>query len=96
MIVAIVVAVVPIALGMPLPVVLIPPAVTAVPAVLPRFVQVAPRPIGLFAVRTMMFHHLVQPVICLGNSPLAIIVVSLQLGRGRDRERSHQNCGRHN
>jgi hypothetical protein len=90
--VAIVIVVVPIAVGVPAVAVFIPPTVPPAPAVFPRFMQIVPRTIGLPAVPAVMLNGFVQLVIRPGDSPLAISVVF----RGRPRrsgEGQHtENC----
>src|SRR5258708_18903814 len=55
--VAIVVVVIPIAIGMPAVAVFVPPAVPFVPAAFPRLVQFVPRMIRLFAVPSRSEEH---------------------------------------
>ena len=69
----IVVAIVPIAIGVPAASFHIPPAVAMLPAVMPRFRQFAPGMRRLFALPSMPFGGLVQLVIGLDDSFLAII-----------------------
>ena len=69
----IVVVIVPIAVGVPAASFRIPPAVTMLPAVMPRFRQFVPGMRRLFALPSMPFGGLVQLVIGLDDSFLAII-----------------------
>jgi hypothetical protein len=73
--VAIVVVVIPIAVGVPAVAVFIPPAVPFVPAALTGFVQFMPRTIRLSALPTVVLHGFVKFVVRLGNAALATIVV---------------------
>jgi hypothetical protein len=73
--VAIVIVVIPIAVGVPAVAVFIPPTVPPAPAVFARFTQVVARMIGLPAVPAVMLNGFVQLVVRPGDSPLAISVV---------------------
>jgi hypothetical protein len=72
---AIVVVIIPIAVGMPAVAVFVPPTMALVPAALPRFTQFVARTIRLLALPTVMFHGLVQSVVRLGDAALATMVV---------------------
>jgi len=76
--VAIVIAVIPIAVRMPPATVFVPPAMSLPPAAFPRLMQFVPCMIRLAAIPAVMFRGFVQPVVRLGDSSLATIVV---LGR---------------
>jgi hypothetical protein len=65
--VAIVVVVIPIAIGMPAVAVFVPPAVPFVPAAFPRLVQFVPRMIRLLAVPSVVLLGFVQFVVRLGD-----------------------------
>jgi len=69
--VAIVIVVIPIAVGMPTVAVFVPPAVPLIPAAFPRLVQFVPGMIGLSAVPAMVLHGFMQSVIRLGDAALA-------------------------
>jgi hypothetical protein len=73
--VAIVIVVIPIAIGMPAVAVFIPPAVPLVPAALTGFMQFMPRAICLPALPTVVFHGFVELMVRFGNATLATIVV---------------------
>jgi hypothetical protein len=73
--VAIVIAIIPVVLCVPLAVMFIPPAMTSAPAPFPRLMQFVPRPFRLPALWPMMLDRFMQPVIRLGNAPLAIVVL---------------------
>ncbi|HZS98265.1 MAG TPA: hypothetical protein VFA40_15895 [Terriglobales bacterium] len=73
------VAIIPVPLGPPLFFVFVPPAMPTVPAVLARLVQVVACPVGLFALRAMMFNRFMQAVIRPLNPALAIVIVRPQL-----------------
>jgi hypothetical protein len=72
--VAIVVVVIPIAIGVPAAAIFIPPTVAFIPAAFPRLVQFVACVIRLPAVPAVMFHGFVQFVICFDNAALATIV----------------------
>src|SRR5260370_36489942 len=86
--VAIVIVVIPIAIGMPAAAVFIPPAMPLVPAAFPRLVQFVPRMIRLPAVPSVILDGFVQPMIRLGDAPLALIVV---VGRRSGCSREYQH-----
>jgi hypothetical protein len=73
--VAIVIVVIPIAVGMPAVAVFVPPAMPLVPAAFPRFAQFVPRMVRLPAVPAVIFDSFVQPMIRFGDAPLATIIV---------------------
>jgi hypothetical protein len=72
--VAIVVVVIPIAIGMPAAAVFIPPAMPFIPAAFPRLMQIVPCVIGLPAIPAVMLHGFVQSVVGLGDAALAVVV----------------------
>jgi hypothetical protein len=88
--VAIVIVVIPIAIGMPPVAVFIPPAMVFIPAAFPRFVQFVARAVRLPAVPAVMLDGLVQFVVCLGDAPLAAVVVIRECAR-RSGECQHAN-----
>jgi len=88
--VAIVVVVIPIAIGVPAVAVFIPPAMPLVPAAFARLVQIAARTIGLPAVPAVMLHGFVESVVRPGDTPLASIV-ALGGCPGRCGECQHAN-----
>jgi len=92
--VAIVVVVIPIAIGMPAVAVFVPPAVPFVPAALPRLVQFVPRMIRLLAVPSVVLLGFVQFVVRLGDPTLATAVVIRKCTR-RSGESQHagKQCG---
>jgi hypothetical protein len=71
---AIVIVVIPIAIGMPAATVFVPPAMALIPAALPRLMQIVPCVIGLPAIPAVMFHGFVQSVVGLGDAALAVVV----------------------
>jgi hypothetical protein len=87
---AIVVVVIPIAIGMPTMAVFIPPAMPLSPALFASLVQFVTPALGLPAVPAVMFDGFVEFVICLGDAPLASVVV-ISVGSGCSRERQHAN-----
>jgi hypothetical protein len=78
------IAIIPISLGMPLPLVFVPPTVPVIPAMLARLVQIVTRPVRLLALHTVMFHRLMQTVVRPFDTTLAIIVVRPQLRYGAE------------
>lgn len=71
--IVIVVVVIPVAIGVPAVSLHIPPAMTVLPAILPRFGQLMPRMLRLFALPSMLLCGFVQTMVCLADSFLAII-----------------------
>src|SRR5260370_10622619 len=72
---AIVIVVIPIAIGMPAATVFVPPAMSLPPTAFPRFMQFVASMFRLAAIPAVMFRSFVQPVIRLGDSSLTTIVV---------------------
>jgi hypothetical protein len=68
------VVVVPVVFGMPATLVFIPPAVIALPTIFASFVKVAARMVCLTAIAAMMLNGLVQAMIGLSDTPLAIAI----------------------
>jgi hypothetical protein len=95
--VAVVIVIIPIAIGVPAVAILIPPAMALVPATFARFVQFVPRTIGLPAFPAVMLDGFVQPVIRLGDAPLATAVVIRARTRrpGKDREANKRSRNKH-
>ena len=85
---AIVIVVIPIAIGMPTMAVFIPPAMPLSPALFASLVQFMTPALGLPAIPAVMFHGFVEFVVRLGDAALTTIVV---LGRcpGCSRKRQH-------
>jgi hypothetical protein len=80
-----VVVLVPVALGVPAVLVLIPPAVPFGPAVLAGFVQFAAFVICLATVASMFFDCLVEFVVGVGDPALASVnVLGMKAGRGTE------------
>ena len=91
---AIVVVVIPIAIGVPATAVFIPPAMAIVPAAFPRLVQIVASAVRLSAVPAVMLHGFVESVVGFGDSALAPIV-TLGGCPGCTRECQHpKECGR--
>jgi len=88
--IAVMVVIVPVALGVPTMLVLIPPAVTVVPAVVARFAQFVPGFVGLLALASMMLDGVMKMVIRPGNSLLAIVVIGAQARRAGEEQESRQ------
>jgi len=96
--VAIVIVVIPIAIGMPAMAVFVPPAMSLVPAAFPRLVQFVPRMVRLPAVPAVVLYGFVEFMVRLGDAPLATAVV-IREGTGRsgeghhaDKRRRSQDC----
>ena len=73
--VAVVVVLVPVAFGVPAVLVLIPPAMLFTPATLPRFVQFTTLVVGLRAVPSVSLDGLVEFVLGVNDSALAVVDV---------------------
>jgi hypothetical protein len=73
--VVVVIVIIPIAIVVPPVAVFIPPAVPFIPAAFPRFAQFVPRVLRLPAVPAVMLRGFVQFVVCLGDAPLASVIV---------------------
>jgi hypothetical protein len=90
--VAVVIVVIPIAIGMPAVAILVPPTMAFSPAAFARFVQFVPRVIRLPAIPAVMFHGFVQPVVRPGDAALTT-VVAFSRCPWRSGERYHpQKC----
>jgi hypothetical protein len=96
--VAIVIVVIPIAIGMPAVAVFVPPAMPLAPATFPRLMQFVPRMVRLPAVPAVMLHGFVEFVVRLGNAALATAVVICEStgrsgeGRQADERRRSKHC----
>ncbi len=78
-VIAVMVAIIPVPLGPPLFFVFVPPAVSIVPAVLARLVQIVASPVRLFALRAVMFNRFMQAMVRPLDPALAIVIVRPQL-----------------
>ena len=85
-----VVLIAPIATGVPLMIVLIPPFVIAGVAVFAGFCEVVTRRVGLTAAIAMVFDGFVQAVVGLGDAPLAIRIVVSAAGGGTESGESRE------
>ena len=90
---AIVVVIIPVAVGMPPMFMFVPPTMAAVPAPLSCFVQLLAPAFGLSAVVAMTLDRFMQPVIGSRHSPLAIIAIGTQLRCSREKQASGQSDG---
>jgi hypothetical protein len=90
--VAIVVVVIPIAIGTPAVAVFVPPAVPFVPAAFPRVVQFVPRTVRLPAVPSVVLHGFVDFVVRLGDAALAITVAIRECARRSGKGRQANKC----
>jgi hypothetical protein len=69
------IAIIPIAVGMPAVAVFVPPTVSLPPAAFPGFAQFVPRMVRLPAVPAVIFDSFVQSMVRLGDAALATIIV---------------------
>jgi hypothetical protein len=88
--VAVVIVVIPIAIGVPAVSIFVPPTMPLLPAALARFVQFVARMVGLPAVPAVVLNGFVQSVVGSGDTPLASIVAFGGCS-GRSRECQHAN-----
>jgi hypothetical protein len=95
--VAIVVVIIPIAIGMPAVAVFVPPTMPLVPAVLAGLMQFMPCAICLSTIPTVMLHGFVQSVVRLGDTALATMAVIRKRTRrsGEGQHASKQCSGEH-
>jgi hypothetical protein len=94
--IAVVIVVVPIVLGVPTMLVLIPPAMGAVPAILARFVQFVPSLISLFAFAAVVLDGFMKTVIGPADATLAIVVVGAQARcAGEEQKARQRSAGQH-
>src|SRR5690242_15254123 len=75
---------------MPTMAVFIPPAMPLSPALFASLVQFVTPALGLPAVPAVMFHRFVEFVICLGDAPLASVIV-VTIGARGSCKRQHSN-----
>jgi hypothetical protein len=87
---AIVIAVVPIVLGVPTMLALIPPAMTVSTAILARRAQFAPRMVRLPALAPMMVERFLEMMIRLGNTLAATVVTGAQTRNAAEEQESRQ------
>jgi hypothetical protein len=90
--VMIVVAVVPIAVGVPTMPVFVPPTVKVRKAILARFMQFMASVVRLLTLTPMMFDGLMKTMIGPGDAPLASIVIGAQTWRAGEEQKARQ-CG---
>jgi hypothetical protein len=87
--ITIVVVVVPVSLRMPAMLILVPPSTIRPVASLPFFMELMARFVRLPALVTVVFNGFVQPVVCVRNAALAI-VVCMQPGHSGQRQKAGQ------
>jgi hypothetical protein len=92
-VVAIMVAVIPIMVMMPAVFVYVPPLLVFSPAVLPDLVQFLAPMIRLRAVVSVVFNSLVEFVIGACSAPLAIVVIGGRAGHADEQEHGSQCSG---
>jgi hypothetical protein len=85
---AIMIVVIPVVIVVPAMAVFIPPTMPLIPAAFPRLAQFVARVLRLSAVPSVILRSFVEPVVRLGNAPLATIVV-IGGRSGRPRECQH-------
>jgi hypothetical protein len=90
---AVVIVIVPITVAVPAAAVFIPPTMALSPAAFPRLMQFMARMVRLPAVPAMMLDGFMQLVICLGDAPLAPVVVIVATECARHRTES-QHCSK--
>jgi len=86
--VAIVIVVIPIAVGMPTMPVFIPPFVAVLPAAFPCFVQFMATALGLFALVSVMLNRFVQLVVHPRDATLAIVIVGVQARSNSEQQKT--------
>jgi hypothetical protein len=89
-VVAIVIAVIPVPLGVPAMLIFVPPATVGSPASFPGLVQFMTSVFGLLALAAMMFDGFVELVVSVGDAPLAIIILSMHAGCCGEHEKARQ------
>jgi hypothetical protein len=93
-IVFIVIAVVPVVLGVPTMPVFIPPTMIVAPAVIARFPQFVTRTVRLLALASVMLDGFMKMMIRLGDSLLATVVIGAQTrGAGEEQESRQRRTG---
>jgi hypothetical protein len=68
----------------------VPPSVTVIPTIFPRFVQFVTRMFGLAAVPTVMFDRFVEVMICLFGSVLAFRLVGTDTRYAGEEQKTSQ------
>jgi hypothetical protein len=92
--VAIVIVVIPIAIGVPAVAVFVPPTMALIPAALAGLVQIVPSVVSLPAVPAMVLYGFVQSVVRLGDTPLArIVALGGCLRHCRECQHADKYCG---
>jgi hypothetical protein len=92
--IAVVVVIIPIAIGVPAVAILIPPAVIGIPAVLASFPQFMAGVLCLLTLPAVVFGGLVEPVIGLCEAVLALPFIGAQAWRSGEHQKAAQ-CGGH-
>ena len=90
---AVVVVIIPVAVGAPPVPMFVPPAMIDAPAPLARLVQLMAPMLGLPALVAMMLDRFMQFVICPRHAPLTIIVIGPQLRCPGEKQASGQSEG---
>ena len=89
------IAIVPVAIGVPAVAIFIPPTMAFAPAALPRLTQFMTPVVGLPAVPSVALGSFVQLVVGPGDAALAIVTIGRQrAGSARESEQTSQGgCG---
>jgi hypothetical protein len=82
------IVVIPVVIVVPAVAIFVPPTMPFIPAAFPRLAQFVARVLRLSAVPSVILRSFVEPVVRLGNAPLALIVV-IGGRSGRPRECQH-------
>jgi hypothetical protein len=89
-ILAVVIVVIPVALGAPTMLVFIPPTMIVAPAVVARLAQFATRMVRLLALAPMALDRFMEMMIRLRDSLLATVAIGAQTRRAAEKEKSRQ------
>jgi hypothetical protein len=89
-IVTVMIVIVPVTLGAPAMLIFVPPAMSAVPAILAGFAQLGARMVGLPALASMVLDGFVKTMVSLGDAVLAIVVIGAQTRSPAEEQESGQ------
>jgi zinc transporter ZupT len=88
--IAIVVVVIPIAVGAPTMTVFVPPTMTVIPAILAGLAQLGASVFGLLAFASMVLDRLMKAMVGFGNASLAIVLTGAQSRCAAEEQKSRQ------
>jgi hypothetical protein len=91
--IAVVIVVIPIALGAPAMAVFVPPTMTVLPAILAGLAQIAARVVGLLALASMMLDGFMETMIRSRNAPLAIVIGAQSWHAGEEQKSRQGRTG---